>query len=144
MSNAEIAVATFAEGFNCSQAVLSTLAPELGLDREAALRVAGVLGAGIARTGQTCGAVSGALMVLGLKYAQIRAEDKEAKEKAYALGREFIERFKARNGAVLCRELLGYDISTPEELQAIREKGLFTSLCPRLVADAVEIVEQLL
>jgi len=83
-------------------------------------------------------------MVLGLKYAQIRAEDKEAKEKAYALGRELIERFKARNGTALCRELLGYDNSTPEGLQAIRDKGLFTSLCPKLVADAVEIVEQLL
>ena len=144
MSNAEHAVIMMRDGFNCSQAVLSTLSPDLGLDRETALRVAGALGGGVARTGQTCGAVTGALMVLGLKYAQIRAEDKEAKEKAYALGREFIERFKARNGTALCLELLGYDISTPEGLQLIREKGLFTSLCPKLVADAVEIVEQLL
>ena len=144
MSRAEIAIACFKEGFSCSQAVLSTYAPDLGLDREMAFRVAGAFGAGMARTGQTCGAVSGALMVIGLEYGQTQGEDKPAKEKTYALGREFLERFKARNGGVVCRELLGHDISTPEEMQAARDKGLFDSLCPRLVANAVEILEEIL
>jgi C_GCAxxG_C_C family probable redox protein len=144
MSKVELAVATFGEGFSCSQAVLSALAPDLGLDRETALRVAGAFGAGIARTGQTCGSVSGALMVLGLEHSQTQAEDKQAKEEMYALAREFIKRFEARNDSILCRELLGNDIGSPEEMQLIKEKGLFTSLCPKLVRDAVEIVEQLL
>ena len=123
--------------------MFSTLGPESGLDRDTALRVAGAFGAGMARTGQTCGAVTGALMVIGLKYGQTHGEDKQAKEKTYALAREFLERFKARNGALLCRELLGYDINTPEGMQAIRDKGLFDSLCPRLVANAVEILKEL-
>jgi len=144
VSKVKLAVATFGEGFNCSQAVLSALAPDLGLDRETALRVAGAFGAGIARMGQTCGAVSGALMVLGLKYSQIRANDKQAKEEMYALAGEFMKRFEARHGSTLCRELLGYDVGTPEGMQLIREKGLFTSQCPKLVASAVEIVEQFL
>jgi C_GCAxxG_C_C family probable redox protein len=144
VSKVELAVATFGEGFNCSQAVLSALAPDLGLDRETALRVAGAFGAGIARMGQTCGAVSGALMVLGLKHGQTQAEDKPAKEEMYALAREFMVRFEVRNGSILCQELLAYDISTPEGMQLIKDKGLFTSLCPRLVSNAVEIVEQLL
>ena len=144
MSKVELAVATFGEGFNCTQAVLSALAPDLGLDRETALRVAGAFGGGIARMGQTCGSVSGALMALGLKYSQVEAGDKQAKEEMYALAREFIKRFEARNGSILCRELLGDDISTPEGMRLIREKGLFTSQCPKLVRDAVEIVEQLL
>jgi C_GCAxxG_C_C family probable redox protein len=144
VSKVEFAVATFGEGFNCSQAVLSALAPDLGLDRETALRVAGAFGAGIARMGQTCGAVSGALMVLGLKHGQTQAEDKPAKEEMYALAREFMVRFEVRNGSILCQELLAYDISTPEGMQLIKDKGLFTSLCPRLVSNAVEIVEQLL
>ena len=97
----------------------------------------------MARTGQTCGAVTGALMVIGLKHGQTQREDKQAKEKTYALAREFLERFKARNDALLCRELLGYDINTPEGMQAIRDKGLFDSLCARLVANAVEILEEL-
>ena len=123
--------------------MFSTLGPESGLDRETALRVAGAFGAGMARTGQTCGAVTGALMVIGLKHGQTQGEDKQAKEKTYALAREFLERFKARNGALLCRELLGYDINTPEGMQAIRDKGLFDSLCARLVANAVEILQEL-
>jgi len=144
VSKVELAAATFGEGFNCSQAVLSAFAPDLGLDRETALRVAGAFGAGIARMGQTCGAISGALMVLGFKYGQVEAADKQAKEKMYAIAREFMARFEARNGSILCRELLGYDIGSPEGMQLIKEKGLFTSLCPRLVSNAVEIVEQLL
>jgi C_GCAxxG_C_C family probable redox protein len=144
VSKVKLAVATFGEGFNCSQAVLSASAPDLGLGREMALRVAGAFGAGIARMGQTCGAVSGALMVLGFKYSQVEAGDRPAKEKMYAIARDFVARFEARNGSILCRELLGYDIGMPEGMQLIREKDLFTSLCPRLVADAIEIVEQLL
>ncbi len=144
MSNVQIAAAYFKEGFSCSQSVLAALAPDLGLDRETALRVAGAFGGGMARMGQTCGAVSGALMVLGLEHSQTQAGDKQAKEEMYALAREFIKRFEARNGSILCRELLGDDISTPEGMRAIREKGLFTSQCPKLVRDAVEIVEQLL
>ena len=144
MSNIQIAVATFKEGFSCSQAVLSTCAPQLGLDRETALRVAGVFGGGMAHMGLTCGAVSGTLMVIGLRHGQTRAEDQQAKEKTYVLAREFVERFRSRNGSITCRELLGYDISTPEGIQLIREKGLFNSLCPKLVEDAIEIVEGLL
>ena len=144
MSNVERATITFRDGFNCSQSVFAALAPGLGLDRETALRVAGPFGGGTARMGLICGAASGGLMALGLKYSQTRAEDKEAKERTYALAREYLERFRARNGAVLCRELLGYDLSTSEGLQTAKEKGLFDSLCPRLVAAAVEIAEQLL
>lgn len=144
MSNVERATITFRDGFNCSQAVFSALAPGLGLDRETALRVAGPFGGGTARMGQICGAASGALMALGLKYSQTRAEDKEAKERTYALAREFLERFKARSGAVWCRELLGYDVGIPEERQIAKEKGLFDTLCPRLVVAAVEIAEQFL
>jgi len=143
MSNVEIAVASFKAGLSCSQAVLSAFAPGLGLDRQTALRVAAAFGGGMARMGQTCGAVSGALMVIGLKHGHVAAQDKAAKEKTYALVREFVDQFRARNGSLLCRELLGYDIGTPEGMQLILEKGLTASICPRLVRDAAEILERL-
>ena len=143
MSNVEIAVASFKEGLSCSQAVLSAFAPGLGLDRQTALRVAAAFGGGMARMGQTCGAVSGALMVIGLKHGHVAAQDKAAKEKTYALVREFVDQFRARNGSLLCRELLGYDIGTTEGMQLILEKGLTASICPRLVRDAAEILERL-
>jgi C_GCAxxG_C_C family probable redox protein len=144
MNHVDLAVSCFREGFNCSQAVLSAFAADLGLEREAALRVAGAFGGGMGRLGETCGAVTGAFMVIGLKHGQISPADKAAKEKTYALARAFAEQFAARHGSLRCCELLGCHIGTPEGMQLAREKGLFISLCPRLVSDAAEIVEQLL
>lgn len=144
MSRAEDAVASFQGGFNCAQAVLSAFAPGLGLGRELALKVAGAFGGGMGRMGETCGAVTGALMALGLRYGKYRPEDDAARDKTYDRAREFMQRFKARRGALLCRDLLGYDISTPEGSRAVREKGLIKTLCPGLVRDAAEMLEELL
>ena len=144
MSHVENAAAAFKEGFSCSQAVLAAFAAEFGLERETALKLASGLGGGMGRTGQTCGAVSGALLVLGLKVGSADPQDKATKEKAYSLVREFIAQFKARNGASLCPELLGYDIGTPEGLQAVREKGLSATVCAKAVRDAVEILERMM
>jgi C_GCAxxG_C_C family probable redox protein len=124
--------------------VLSSFGEELGLDRERALRVAGAFGGGMARRGETCGAVTGALMVIGLKYGKTKAGDDGAREKTYELVGEFIKRFKSRHGSICCRELLGCDLSNPEGREAAYEKGLFTTLCPQLVRDVGEILEHIL
>jgi len=137
------AVEKFEKGFNCSQAVLSSYCEQFGLDCNTALRIATGFGGGM-KIGETCGAVTGAFMVLGLKYGNATPEDKETKEKTYEMVIEFTNRFKARNGSVICRELLGCDISTPEGSKVAVEKGLFSSVCPRLVQDAAEILEEML
>jgi C_GCAxxG_C_C family probable redox protein len=116
----------------------------LGLERELALRVAGAFGGGMARMGETCGAVTGALMAIGLKYGMTQAKDEKARDKTYKLAQEFATRFKERHGSIVCRDLLGYDLGKPEGRKGALEKGLFTTLCPQFVQDAVEIVEQLL
>jgi C_GCAxxG_C_C family probable redox protein len=134
----------FEEGFSCSQAVLCAYASQFGLDRELALRLSGAFGGGMARMGATCGAVTGAMMVIGLKYGKIKPGDDEAKENTYALVQEFVDRFRQRNGSILCRELLGYDISTPGGREQIEETGVSATRCPALVRDAAEIVEQIL
>jgi len=144
MGRADEAVARFRGEFNCAQAVFSTFAPELGLAREVALWVAGAFGGGMGRSGATCGAVTGALMAIGLKYGKCRPGDDAARERTYALAGDFLRRFQARRGSTLCRELLGYDTGTPAGRQAAREAGLYETLCPQLVRDAVEIVEALL
>jgi C_GCAxxG_C_C family probable redox protein len=143
MSNSETAVEAFRAGYSCSQAVSSAFAPGLGLERDPALRISSGFGGGMGRTGQTCGAVSGALMVIGLQYGSVNPQDKAAKEKVYALVREFVEQFRARNGATLCPELLGYDIGTPEGLRAVHEQGLSATVCTLAVRDAAEILERL-
>ena len=96
------------------------------------------------RMGETCGAVTGAFMVIGLRYGKIKSEDEQTKEKAYSLVREFVEKFKSRNGSVLCRELLGYDISVPEGMKLAIDKNLSAILCPKFIQDAAEIVEEIL
>jgi C_GCAxxG_C_C family probable redox protein len=102
MTEAEEAVALFQQGFTCSQAVLSVFAKDFRLDRDMALRIAQGFGAGIARTDGICGAFSGAIMVIGLRYGGIRADDNAAREKTYAVVGEFLQEFKALNGSVAC------------------------------------------
>jgi C_GCAxxG_C_C family probable redox protein len=98
----------------------------------------------MARTGETCGAITGALMVIGLKHAKMRKGDEDSRERTYALAKEFMVQFKARNAGMRCRELLGVDVSTTEGLAAVREKDVFRTVCPKFVKDAGEILEELL
>ncbi len=143
MSHIEIARAYFAQNFSCSQAVAAAFAADFGLDAPILLRVAAPFGGGVARSGDTCGAVTGALMVIGLPYGIIRP-DPPAKERTYERAQEFMARFRAYNGALHCRDLLGYDFSTPEGRTAIKERKLTHTICPRLVESAVQILEEML
>lgn len=98
----------------------------------------------MARTGETCGAVTGALMVIGLHYAKTRKDDDDSRERAYALAQEFMDAFRERNQSLLCRDILGVDVSTPEGMRSVRERDLFRTVCPKFVRDAAEILEALL
>jgi len=144
MQPTEIAHSLFGEEFNCAQSVFTAFAKSANLDPQLALKIAAPFGAGIGRMGQTCGAVSGALMAIGLCFGNDDAQDQDSKEKAYLLARTFYERFMQKNQSTTCRELIGYDVSQPEELAQAREAGVFSSRCPRLVEDAAEILVTLL
>ena len=144
MSKVELATSCFKEGFACSQALLSTYAEQFGLNREIALKVSGAFGGGMGGMAETCGAVTGAFMVIGLKYAKIKPEDEQATERTNRLVKEFVNRFKSRNGSIICKELVDCDVSTPDGMKTAKEKGVFDNLCPKFVQDAAEIVEQIL
>jgi C_GCAxxG_C_C family probable redox protein len=144
MGRTERAVNCFQKGFNCAQAVFSAYGPELGLDRKAAYRIAQAFGGGIARRGEICGAVTGAFLVLGLKYGRTRAKDEEAKERTYALVLDFIRKFEQAYGSLQCRELLGVDLSTPQGRKEAEKKKLHDTLCTKFIASAIEILEGLL
>ncbi len=124
--------------------MLSTYGGRFGLDRETALRVAGAFGAGMARTGEICGSVNGALMVIGLKHSKTRTDDDDSRELAYSLAQDFMDSFRERNHTLRCRELLGVDVSTPEGIAVVRDKNLFQTVCPKFVIDAGEILEEIL
>lgn len=144
MKKSQCSVQCFENGFNCAQAVFSTYCSELGLERETALKISCGFGAGMGYIGETCGAVTGAFMLIGLKYGKYNADDNEAREKTYRLVQQFTQKFIARYGSVKCKELLDCDISIPEQLQKARENQLFASVCSRLVKDSSEIIEELL
>lgn len=140
LNKSDQAVECFNAKFSCSQAVFSVYAVELGMDIETALKVAGAFGGGIARSGEFCGAVTGALMAIGLKYGKTKAEDEVAKEKTYLFSQEFIEEFKSRNGTVICKELTGCDMSSPEGLQKFKDNNIHVTRCAGFVRDAAEML----
>src|SRR4030042_567728 len=144
MSEVEEAVSCFNEGFMCSQALLSAFAGQFGMDRETALKVSAAFGGGMGRMGETCGAVTGAFMVIGLKYGRTTVQDTKSHEKTNRLVREFVDKFKSINGSIVCRELLDCDLSTPDGLKTFVDKKLRDTLCTKFVRDAAEIVQQLL
>ena len=145
MGKADQAASYFRQGYACSQSVLMAFAEQFGLAPELAERVASGFGGGIGRTGRTCGAVSGAVMVLGLAYAgNFATEGSAAKEQMYARVRQFFAEFQQLHGSLDCNTLLCVDIATAEGRSQAREQGKFSSLCPLLVGDAVRIVEKMI
>lgn len=129
-------------GFNCAQSLLATYGPAMGLDRETALNMSSVLCGGIARMGKTCGSVTGALIVLGLKYTKSGAPDNESKAEIYDLTQKFLSEFRNRNKSTECTELLGFSVDMkyidPDVLSGIKKK------CQKYVRDAAEIIEEMM
>lgn len=143
MTKTEKALDLFSNNFNCSQSVFTAFAPDFGIDEDLALKLSTSFGGG-ARNGEICGAVSGALLVIGLKYGHYQSDNSEQKSKAYAISVEFTKRFKEANKSIVCRDLLGYDLTVPEEMACIKEKGLFGDICPKMVKSAVQLLEEIL
>jgi C_GCAxxG_C_C family probable redox protein len=137
----EIAGTVFSQHYNCSQSVFSAFADQLGMDRETALKLASPFGGGVARSGGICGAITGALLALGLARG---AQAPAGKEDIYRLSQEFMRLFEEKHSTILCRDLIDCDLSTVAGYQAATDKGVFTSICPLLVQDAVEIVQKLI
>jgi len=128
-------------GFNCAQAIFATYCEDFGLDKEIALKLSGGLGGGIGQLGYICGAVSGACLIIGLKHGMYLPNDKESKEKTYALAREFEKKFVERNQAANCHELLKINSQNGEKrTRAERVRDI----CPGIVKDAAEILESIL
>ena len=137
------AQALFDGPYNCAQAVLAPFAERFGLPCEIAFKMATPFGGGIGHTGQVCGAVSGAMMAIGLAQGTAIG-DIAQKETCYSLARAFHVRFLARHNAITCPGLLGLDLGDPDEYAQAQETGVFHSRCPAFVADAVSITVDLL
>ena len=142
MDRANDAYALMAAGkMNCSQAVLTAYCEQFGLERGLALRLAQGFGGGMGRSGRTCGAVTSAYIVLGLAQEIL---SRESLDRTYDLMHKFDLEFEALHRSLICKELIGHDLSTPEGLAQARAKKVFTSVCPDFVRDAVKILDMLL
>ena len=140
----EQAVAIFAEGFNCSQAVFSTYGPLYGIDEQQALKIATGFGAGMARMEEVCGAVTGAIMAIGAKNGTADPTDRPSVGRTYQGVRRLAARFRELHGTLICRELLGgVDLNTEEGQKEFHGKDLKQKVCTVCVRDAAKILEEL-
>ena len=137
------AISNFNKGYNCAQSVFSAFGEEFGINKEQSRSIASGFGAGFGRLQETCGAVTGAIMVIGCKFLKGN-EWPASKEVIYKKTRDFVEKFKQRNGTVNCLELIGVNFSTEEGMRIAKEKNLFREKCEKYVKDACEILEEII
>lgn len=132
----------FKSGYNCSQSVLGVFCEELGLDFQTAMKISCSFGGGMGRMREVCGTVSGMFMAAGLAFA---LADGSNKSEQYKIVQELAQRFKDKNGSIICRELLqGIENSTSPTPSERTENYYKKRPCVELVGDAVEIFENYL
>lgn len=144
MSRPEEATERFQTSMNCAQSVLATYCEDLGLDVDTAITLTAPFGGGMSRREQACGAITGGLMVIGLRFGTTDTDDKEMKAEVLMRSQRFLDLFKARNGGLRCDELLGVDIGTREGQMLARKEDLFKRVCPNFVKEACEVLEMVL
>lgn len=138
------AVEYFDNGFNCAQSVVTSFKNELEISEKDLLKISSGFGAGMGRLQNTCGAASGAFMVIGLKFGNYRENDKEAKERIYSLIREFESEFRKIHQFSTCRELLGCDFSTEEGKEYYNDNNLKETVCIKCIEDSIDILNKLI
>lgn len=134
----------FIKGYDCSQVVLAHYAEKLGISEDTANKVAACFGGGMMQA-DTCGAFTGALMAIGLKYGHFDEETLMAQKdvmmaKTAEFKKLFFEKFESCN----CKDLLGYDVSIPEQLEEALTSGRMLGFCPTVVAAVIECLDKVL
>lgn len=139
----EKAVKHFLEGYNCAQSVLLTIFEYWNGKSDLVPKVATAFGGGIGRCGSVCGALAGGVMAIGVKCGTNESSLKK-RLRAYELARRFYKQFEKQHGSTLCRELIGYDLSNPEELKKARQSKVSEEKCVNFVRTAVENLVELI
>ena len=143
MNRSEQAKELFLSGYNCSQSVLLSFADDLKFSKELARKLAAGFGGGMGKQQETCGAVTGAIMVLGLLKGEEVNNNDELKASAYGSVKEFSRDFIAAYKTTQCRELIGCDLNTPEGSAKFEEEKIMENICAGCVKKAVEILEDI-
>jgi C_GCAxxG_C_C family probable redox protein len=143
MDRVQKAIHLFNSNFNCSQSLLAAFSDASALDESTALKVASGFGGGLGHSGGTCGALTGAVMAMGLHCGTADSTDTTTKQQVYRKVSRLIEEYKLRTGSTICRDLLGFDLSTAEGQHIAKQPGAFDR-CDDFVRIAAEILEEML
>ena len=144
-SRVEEAVRLFESGFNCAQSVFAAYADVFGMDKEAALKLASPMGAGMGRMREVCGTVSAMALLSGLADGNSNPEDDVKKTEVYQRVRDMSDEFAAANGSIICRELLGILGREKSARPGKRTEEYYAKRpCAKFVRCAAEIVEKTL
>lgn len=144
MTHKEKAIRLLNEKYHCTQALFGAFATDLGLDLKTALKISTCFGGGM-RCGNTCGCITAGLLVLGMTFGFYNASDTEQEVYGNKKTEEFIRRFSEKmNGKVNCRDILGKDISVPDEMAEIRKNGLILKNCPYALETSIDILEDMI
>lgn len=144
MDKEKKAVETFRSGNNCAQSVLSTFAEKYDIDNDVALSIASGFGAGMGKLMETCGAVTGAFMVIGIHNNKIFKDEMEARNVTYKMIQKFANTFSKKHKTINCGELVNCDLKTEQGQMYFNENGLFDKVCVECVRSSVEILDELL
>ena len=139
----EQAVDRFGEGFNCSQAVVGSYCEEFGLDREMGFKVATGFGGGM-HIGKTCGAVTGAFMVIGLYNSKKYKDNASLKEASMSMIRKFEQDFKLANGTISCKDLINCDLNTEAGQTYYKENNLAETICEKCISNSITLINKLI
>ena len=143
MNHAEKARDLFLCGCSCSQAVFCAFAGDFGMDEKAALRLASSFGGGMGGMRETCGAVSGMLMVAGMKWGYSEVGDLNIKTAHYARVRRLVEGFKAEHGTIVCRELLAHLGELKKDPSARTQEYYKVRPCVMFVETAARLLDEM-
>lgn len=143
-AKAELAVEKFVSGYNCAQSILYAFGPSLGLSADMALKVATGLGGGIGGRGEVCGAVSGGVLALGLRFGRGSQQEKAVAQETRQKTGELMAAFEQVHGSCMCRKLLGgCDLRTPEGMKRFKEENLHQRVCVGCVRTVGEILTEM-
>jgi C_GCAxxG_C_C family probable redox protein len=143
-STEEKAIESFRAGLNCAQTVVTSFSDDLNFDRNLAETISCGFGGGMGRLGETCGAVTGSYMVLGIVNCKKFADNTSRKEATYPMVQQFSKKFKQIYGTTDCKSLLKCDLKTEEGHRYAKENNLFGTVCEKCITDSIKIVKQLI
>ena len=146
MSRSEKALKFYSNGYNCAQSVIVSFADVLQIKDETALRLASGFGGGMGRMQQTCGAITGAFMVIGYLKGNYQQNEESEKSRSITnqLIQDFSEKFVQKHGSINCKALIDFDLNTQEGQEKAKEEDVFNQKCTFFIKTAIELLEETL